>query len=65
MLKIKDKYSGKELNLELLPNGILKGYDYECQWDVTFKKNDQGTWESHFNGHMIGYRNILQQLNSK
>ena len=59
---IKDNKTGKELDFELLSNGILKAYDYVCAWDVTFKRVD-GVWQGHMNGGYIGYKGILKQLN--
>ncbi len=59
---IKDRITGRELDFELLGNGILKAYDRACAWDVTFKKVD-GKWEGQLNGGLWGYRGILQRLN--
>ena len=61
-MTIKDKDTGKELTFELLPNGILKAYDYGCGWDVSFKKVD-GKWVGHMNGGLWGYRGILRNIN--
>lgn len=61
-MTLKDKVNGKELTFELLPNGILKAYDYHCGWDVSFKKVGD-TWQGHMNGGYIGYKGILKQLN--
>ena len=61
-MTLKDKDSGKELTFELLPNGILKAYDYHCGWDVSFKKVGD-TWQGHTNGGYVGYKGILAQLN--
>lgn len=61
-MTLKDKDTGKELDFELLPNGILKAYDYHCAWDVTFKKVGD-TWQGHMNGGYVGYKGILKQLN--
>ena len=61
-MTLKDKTNGKELTFELLQNGILKAYDYQCGWDVSFKKVGN-TWEGHMNGGYIGYKGILNQLN--
>ena len=61
-MTIKDKDTGKELDFELLDNGILKAYDYGCGWDVTFKRVD-GVWEGHMNGGLWVYRGILRRLN--
>ena len=59
---LKDKDTGKELDFELLPNGILKAYDYHCGWDVSFKKVGD-KWQGHMNGGYVGYRGILKQIN--
>ena len=59
---LKDKNTGKELDFELLPNGILKAYDYHCGWDVSFKKVGD-TWQGHMNGGYVGYKGMLSQLN--
>lgn len=59
---LKDKDTGKELDFELLQNGILKAYDYHCGWDVSFKKVGD-TWQGHMNGGSVGYKGILKQLN--
>jgi len=61
-MTLKDKDNGKELTFELLPNGILKAYDYQCGWDVSFKKVGD-TWQGHMNGGLLGYKGILKQLN--
>lgn len=61
-MTLKDKDTGRELTFELLPNGILKAYDYQCGWDVSFKKVDDA-WQGHMNGGLIGYKGILKQLN--
>jgi hypothetical protein len=61
-MTIKDNDTGKELTLELLPNGILKAYDYACGWDVSFKKVN-GKWVGHMNGGYVGYRGILRNIN--
>ena len=61
-MTLKDKTNGKELTFELLPNGILKAYDYHCGWDVSFKKVCD-TWQGHMNGGYVGYKGILAQLN--
>ena len=61
-MTLKDKTNGKELTFELLPNGILKAYDYQCGWDVSFKKVGD-TWQGHMNGGYIGYKGILKQIN--
>lgn len=61
-MTLKDKANGKELTFELLPNGILKAYDYHCGWDVSFKKVGD-TWQGHMNGGLLGYKGILKQLN--
>lgn len=55
-------HDGKEFYFERLPNGLLKTYDYECAWDITFKKVD-GKWESHFRGDYVGYKGLLNKLN--
>ena len=62
-MKIKCNETGKELDFELLSNGILIARDYECGWDVSYKKID-GKWTGHMNGGHYGYRGILKQLNS-
>ena len=61
-MTIKDKDTGKELTFELLPNGILKAYDYHCGWDVSFKKVNE-KWVGHMNGGYVGYRGILRNIN--
>ena len=61
-MTIKDKDTGKELDFKLLPNGILKAYDYHCGWDVSFKKVGD-KWQGHMNGGYVGYRGILKQIN--
>jgi hypothetical protein len=61
-MTLKDITNGKELTFELLPNGILKAYDYHCGWDVSFKKVGN-TWQGHMNGGYVGYKGILAQLN--
>jgi len=61
-MTLKDKTNGKELTFELLPNGILKAYDYHCGWDVSFKKVGDA-WQGHMNGGYVGYKGILAQLN--
>ena len=61
-MTLKDITSGKELTFELLPNGILKAYDYHCGWDVSFKKVGDA-WQGHMNGGYVGYKGILAQLN--
>lgn len=61
-MTLKDTTNGKELTFELLPNGILKAYDYHCGWDVSFKKVGD-TWQGHMNGGYVGYKGILAQLN--
>ena len=61
-MTLKDITNGKELTFELLPNGILKAYDYHCGWDVSFKKVGD-TWQGHMNGGYVGYKGILAQLN--
>ena len=55
-------HDGKEFYFERLPNGLLKTYDYECAWDITFKKVD-GKWEGHFRGDYVGYKGLLNKLN--
>ena len=61
-MTLKDITNGKELTFELLPNGILKAYDYHCGWNVSFKKVGD-TWQGHMNGGYVGYKGILAQLN--
>jgi len=61
-MTLKDTTNGKELTFELLPNGILKAYDYHCGWNVSFKKVGN-TWQGHMNGGYVGYKGILAQLN--
>jgi len=34
---------------ELLPNGLLKMYDYSCAWTHLFKKDSSGKWK-HYSG---------------
>lgn len=59
-MTIKD--NGKEFYFERLANGLLRTYDYESAWDITFKKVD-GKWEGHFRGDYVGYKGLLNKLN--
>ena len=59
-MTIKD--NGKEFYFERLSNGLLRTYDYECRWDVTFKKIN-GEWEGWHNGGYVGYKGLLKKLN--
>ena len=55
-------HDGKEFYFERLANGLLRTYDYESAWDITFKKVG-GKWESHFRGDYVGYKGLLKKLN--
>jgi hypothetical protein len=59
-MTIKDKE--QEFHFERLPNGLLRTYDYQSAWDVTFKKIN-GKWEGWLNGGYPGYKTLLQKLN--
>lgn len=59
-MTIKD--NGKEYYFERLPNGLLRTYDYQSAWDITFQRVN-GTWEGHHRGNYLGYKGLLNKLN--
>ena len=49
---------------ELLPNGLLRVWDYVCQWGMTYEKGENGKWKPHnFNAEIPANRRILELLN--
>ena len=49
---------------ELLPNGLLRIYDYKCQWELTYKKGKNGKWQPHnLNAQNDSYRHLLTFIN--
>jgi hypothetical protein len=57
-LNFRTSYKHKYGKFELLPNGILRAYDYECKWDLTFCKDKNGKWVAH--SQSAGYAKDLQ-----
>lgn len=61
-MTIKD--NGKEYYFERLPNGLLRTYDYQSAWDITFQRIKGSTlWEGHHRGDYVGYKGLLNKLN--
>ena len=39
------EHEGKTFHFEMLDNGLIRTYDYECKWPLLFKKNENGEWK--------------------
>ena len=50
---------------ELLQNGLLSVWDYFCQWQLTYRKDEFGKWQPHNgNAEIPANRRILELLNN-
>jgi len=50
---------------ELLHNGLMRVHDYECKWDLLYRK-EKGKWVAH--GGYAGlpaYQHLLKILNGR
>ena len=55
---------GRTFHLEMVENGLLRPYDYGCQWELTFKEVD-GEWQpSNMVAMGTPYRGIVAKLNA-
>ena len=58
------EHDGKSFHFEMLENGLLRTYDYECQWALTYKQVD-GEWQpSNMVAMGTPYRGIVAKLNA-
>ena len=55
----------KTFHFERLDNGLLRTYDYQCQWALTYKQVD-GEWQpSNMVAMGTPYRGIVAKLNER
>ena len=58
------EHDGKTFHFERLENGLLRTYDYQCQWALTYKQVD-GEWQpSNVVAMGTPYRGIVAKLNA-
>jgi len=58
------KHEGKTFHFEMLDNGLIRTYDYECKWPLLFKRNENGEWKpENLNARTEAYKGLAMKLN--
>ena len=56
---------GRTFHLEMVENGLLRTYDYGCQWFLTFVKVG-GVWmPRNMNAMSASYKELVDKLNER
>jgi hypothetical protein len=49
---------------ELLPNGLLRVWDYSCKWGLLYHKDENGKWASHCGlSSLPANKHLLEKIN--
>ena len=60
------EHEGKTFHFEMLDNGLIRTYDYECKWPLLFKKNENGEWKpENLNAMTEAYKGLAMKLNER
>ena len=58
------EHDGKSFHFEMLENGLLRTYDYGCQWSLLFKRNESGEWKpENLNARTEAYKGLAIKIN--
>ena len=58
------EHDGKTFHFEMLENGLLRTFDYGCQWPLLFKRNENGEWEpENLNARTEAYKGLAIKIN--